>query len=145
MPAIALADSSVLLAAMRSEGEPQHEPAAAIVRAAGEGTIELRIIDLTLYEIGNVMVRAWKLSPRVQERNVREIVAVCGEPLAPTLDDHASARAIATEHGITVYDAMYVAIARRIGATLISADERDLAARALALLPAAAAEQLLEA
>jgi predicted nucleic acid-binding protein len=145
MPATptAVADSSVLLAAMRRRGEPAHEPAAAIVRAAGAERLELRVLDLTLYEIGNVIVRAWRAALQEHERALRALQALCGEPIVPALEDHIGAARIARDEGITLYDAMYVAIARRHGAALISLDERNLLSRELAISPTAATAQLL--
>jgi predicted nucleic acid-binding protein len=42
---------------------------------------------------------------------------------------------IASEHDLTSYDAAYVAMARRHGWTLVSADIRDLVSRELAVAP----------
>jgi predicted nucleic acid-binding protein len=42
---------------------------------------------------------------------------------------------LATEHGLSAYDAGYVAAARRLGVTLASCDERDLVRPGLAELP----------
>ena len=40
-----------------------------------------------------------------------------------------------SEHGLTAYDAAYVAVARRYGWTLVSTDIKDLVSRGLALAP----------
>ena len=145
MPAtpIAIADSSVLLAAMRKRGEPAHKPAAVLLRAAGAEKLELRMLDPTLYEVGNVIVRAWDAALSVHERALRALEALCGEPIVPTLDDHLAAAALAMKEGITVYDAMYVAVARRLGVPLLSLDERDLLGHELAISPTAAVGRLL--
>jgi predicted nucleic acid-binding protein len=45
---------------------------------------------------------------------------------------------IAAEHGLTVYDAAYVAAAKRHGWTLVSADIADLVSKGLAVAPDAA-------
>ena len=45
---------------------------------------------------------------------------------------------VAREHGISAYDAAYVAAARRNGWTLVSADIRDLVSKGLAVAPDAA-------
>ena len=45
---------------------------------------------------------------------------------------------IAAEHGLTAYDAAYVAAARRQGCTLISTDVADLVSKGLAVTPDAA-------
>lgn len=73
-------------------------------------------------------------------RWLSEIVAArCGDRLLrvdPQLI--AAALEIAVEHGLTAYDAAYVAAARRNGMTLVSADICDLVSRGLAVAPDAA-------
>ena len=49
-----------------------------------------------------------------------------------------SALEIAAEHGLTAYDAAYVAAARRHDWTLVSADIADLVSKGLAVAPDAA-------
>jgi predicted nucleic acid-binding protein len=69
----------------------------------------------------------------------RSIVKRCGERLlvvdAELID---AAVEIAAEHGLTAYDAAYVAAARRHGWTLVSADLADLVSKGLAVAPDAA-------
>ena len=60
--------------------------------------------------------------------------ASCGS--TPSLID--AALDIAAEHGLTAYDAAYVAAARRNGWTLVSADIADLVSKGLAVTPDAA-------
>ena len=45
---------------------------------------------------------------------------------------------IAVEHGLTSYDAAYVAVARRHDWTLVSTDIKDLVSKGLAITPDAA-------
>lgn len=45
---------------------------------------------------------------------------------------------VVDEHGLTAYDAAYVAAARRNGWQLVSLDVRDLVSRGLAVTPDAA-------
>ena len=45
---------------------------------------------------------------------------------------------MAAEHGLTAYDAAYVAAARRNGMTLVSTDIADLVSKGLAVTPDAA-------
>ena len=55
------------------------------------------------------------------------------------------AAAVADEHGISVYDAAYVAAARAVSGRLVSCDVRDLVSRGLAVLPRLAVRQPAEA
>lgn len=68
-----------------------------------------------------------------QIANKLELVAqACGEPLELTTSDFLATVRLAEEHGITFYEATYVAIAERIGRTVVSAD-RDLVEPGLAV------------
>jgi predicted nucleic acid-binding protein len=77
--------------------------------------------------------------PERAGRLARLLVTCCRDRLVrvgPDLTD--SALAIAAERGLTVYDAAYVAAARRNGWQLVSADLRDLVVPGLAVTPDAA-------
>jgi predicted nucleic acid-binding protein len=129
-----LFDSGVWIAA--------HDAKDARYRAARELVFRKRpmtaALDLTLYEIANVVIRRW--------RNAEAAAAMCrstasrcernfvrfGAELAEVTAE------IAIEHSLTAYDAAYVAVARRHDWTLVSTDVRDLVSRGLAITPDAA-------
>jgi len=95
-------------------------------------------MDLTLYEVANVMgARRRQLD---EARHLLRFLAKrCGEQVVavdPGLTE--SALEVAAEHGLTAYDAAYVAAARRHGWTLVSADVADLVSKGLAVAPDAA-------
>lgn len=95
-------------------------------------------LDLTLYEIGNAMGAKRK---QLEEARflLRTLVTRCGDDIVAVdsgLID--SALEIAAEHGLTAYDAAYVAAARRHEWTLVSADIADLVSKGLAVAPDAA-------
>lgn len=95
-------------------------------------------LDLTLYEAANVVGARWG-QPEAARELCRSIVARCGDRLLavdPDLID--SAISVAAEHGLTCYDAAYVAAARWHGWTLVSADIADLVSKGLAVAPDAA-------
>jgi predicted nucleic acid-binding protein len=97
----------------------------------------LSALDLTLYEIANVAAR--RGLPDEARRLARTVISRCrGSLLAIDADLAAEAAALAVEHGISAYDAAYVAAARRHGWTLVSADIRDLVSKGLAIAPDAA-------
>jgi predicted nucleic acid-binding protein len=95
-------------------------------------------LHLTMYEVSNSL----------GARDGRSLEAIdmctlifgrCGHAIvAPDPMLMRSALAIATEHGLTAYDASYVAAARREGWTLVSLDVRDLVSKGLAIMPDAA-------
>lgn len=126
-----LLDASVLLAAEDADDE-HYEDA---VRLLGVEE-PLATLDLAFYEVANVAVRAWgdrAAAARLSER----VVALADDGGLFRADARllSDAAAVAAEHGISVYDAAYVAAARRAGARLVSCDVRDLVSRGLAQVP----------
>jgi predicted nucleic acid-binding protein len=95
----------------------------------------LAALDLTFYEVANVMGPK-KGQPREGRVLSKLIAKRCGQNVIsadPDLID--SALEITAEHGLTAYDAAYVAGARRHGWTLVSTDIADLVSRGLAVAP----------
>jgi len=95
-------------------------------------------LDLTLYEVANVIgARKGRAGDAIDM--CRLIAARCSTNLV-AVDPELIRRAteIATEHGLTAYDAAYVAVARRNDWTLVSTDIADLVSRGLAMAPDAA-------
>lgn len=96
-------------------------------------------LDLTLYEVANA-VGVRKREPHESRYLSEFIVRRCrGSALVaadPALMDFAVS--IAGEHGLTAYDAAYVATATSNGWTLVSGDIADLVSKGLAITPDAA-------
>lgn len=93
-------------------------------------------LDLTLYEIANAVgvkharpADAQSISQLVFTRCGDNLIAIDAELVGRALD-------VAAEHGLTAYDASYVAAARRYGWTLVSTDIADLVSKGLAVTPA---------
>jgi predicted nucleic acid-binding protein len=100
--------------------------------------ITLTALDLTLYEVANVAVVSWS-SPGDAGRLVELIRLACPATIDRVDEERMrEAAKIATEHGLTVYDAAYVAAARRHDWTLVSCDLKDLVRPGLAIAPDAA-------
>lgn len=98
-------------------------------------TLPTSALDLTFYEVANVIgarKRQYGLARRVcrsiPERCNGRLVRADADTIADTVD-------IAAEHGLTAYDAAYVAAARRHDCTLVSTDIKDLVGPGLALAP----------
>lgn len=124
-----LLDAGVWVAAT-DEDDRYYDSSRAITVAAGE----LAILDLTLYEVAKVVTRRFKAAaPATAAVNV--VLAASGQVLRADADTIADTVGIAAEHGLTAYDAAYVAAARRHGWTLVSTDIKDLVGRGLALAP----------
>ncbi len=98
----------------------------------------LAALDLTFYEVANAM-GARKRQLDEARHLLRLLARRCGEQVVSIdVDLTESALEIAAEHGLTAYDAAYVAAARRHDWTLVSADIADLVSRGLAVAPDAA-------
>lgn len=129
-----LIDASVWIGA-RDPEDRFHSEARKIVL---DFTRPVAALDLTFYEIANAMG-----AKRGQAKEARFLVQMlverCGTDViaidAALID---SALEVSAEHGLTAYDAAYVAAARRHGWTLVSADIGDLVSKGLAVAPDAA-------
>jgi predicted nucleic acid-binding protein len=129
-----LIDASVWIAA-RDPEDRFHSAARKIVL---DFAWPVAALDLTLYEIANA-VGARKGQAREARFLVQTLLERCGtEIVAIDADLIGAALELSTEHGLTAYDAAYVAAARRNGWTLVSADIADLVSRDLAVAPDAA-------
>jgi len=129
-----LIDASVWVA-IADPDDRYHAAAHTIVAEVDQ---ELAALDLTLYEVANVMGPR-KGRPREGRVLLRLIERRCGENLvAVDTELVESAMEVAAEHGLTAYDAAYVAAAKRNGWTLVSADVADLVSKGLAVTPDAA-------
>jgi predicted nucleic acid-binding protein len=128
-----LLDASVWVAA-GIPANPAHKSAAALAH----GGASVAALDLTLYEVLNAVAKGYR-QPEQAQRITRAILRTCGDDLVRV--DRALGEEIAkaaSEHGLTAYDAAYVAAARRNGWQLVSLDGRDLVSRGLAVTPEAA-------
>lgn len=129
-----LVDASVWVA-ISDPQDRYHEAAHSLVVEVAQ---PLAALDLTLYEVANVMgpkkkqLREGRFLLKLIERRCRDSL------LAVDRDLLESALELATEHDLTAYDAAYVAAARRHGWTLVSADVADLVSKGLAVAPDAA-------
>lgn len=98
----------------------------------------LAAIDLTLYEVANV-IGARERQPEVARTVIEVLRRRCRERILTFDPDLLEATLHAVvEHGLTAYDAAYVAAARRYGWQLVSTDIRDLVGKGLAVSPDAA-------
>ncbi len=129
-----LLDAGVWVAAKDAD-DPHCDAARALVL----GTDRMAaVLDLTFYEVANVVGTRWRqpdlaleLCRAIQLRCENQIVPVDGDLIQTSV-------ALASEHGLTAYDAAYVAAARRGGLALVSTDIADLVSKGLAVTPDAA-------
>ena len=82
----------------------------------------MRVTSLTLYEVGNVLIRHSGWPPERVGAAIDLLREICGDPLPLLPEDHTATAKLAIAHGLTFYDASYVAIANRLGRGVLSAD-----------------------
>jgi predicted nucleic acid-binding protein len=129
-----LLDAGVWIAAR----DPEDRFRVAARSIALDTSRNVAVLDLTFYEVANVM-GARKGQATEARHLLRFREKRCGElVVAQSPDFLESALEIAAEHGLTAYDASYVAAARRFGWTLVSCDVADLVSKGLAVAPDAA-------
>ena len=136
-----LVDTSVLIKWFHGEGESELEAARALRDATRRGEVESRVIDLALYEMGNVLVRTLRWSGADVADQLDDLVVICGAPLAMPGEWFRQAAMIGTTHRLTFYDASWAAAAQALGVSLVSADAQLLAA-GLAESPRSIAQRL---
>lgn len=131
---VVLLDSGVWIATV-DEKDRFESAARELVFDAG---LSLVALDLTLYEIANVVGSTWKDQERAR-RLCRAVRDQCAMPLVRIdFDLIESSIEVAAAYGLTAYDAAYVAVAHHHNWTLVSVDIRDLVSQGLAITPDAA-------
>lgn len=136
-----LVDTSVLVKWFHSEGESELAEARSIRDATQVGEVQARVIDLALYEMGNVLLRALGWSGSDVADQLEDLVIICGPPLAMAAEWLRQAAELGERHRLTFCDAAWAAAAEALGIALVSVDARLLAA-GLAESPAAVVHRL---
>jgi len=133
-----VSDANVALKWFHEHGEEDVEPARELLARHRAREVMVHVLDLTFYEVANGVVRRWgdaaaaaKLCRSVELRCKGNVVGADPSLLEATAE-------IAVKHGLTTYDAAYVAAARRFDWRLVSTDVRDLVSKGLAITPDAA-------
>ncbi len=136
-----LVDTSVLVKWFHSEGEFELAEARSIRDATQAGEVQARVIDLALYEMGNVLLRALGWAGSDVADQLEDLVIICGSPLAMAAEWLRQAAVLGERHRLTFYDAAWAAAAQALGISLVSVDAQLLAA-GLAESPAAVVQRL---
>ncbi|HEY1652219.1 MAG TPA: type II toxin-antitoxin system VapC family toxin [Acidimicrobiales bacterium] len=121
-----LVDTSVLVKWFHSEGESELSEARTLRDATQVGELQARVIDLALYEMGNVLLRALGWSGSDVADQLEDLVIICGPPLAMAAGWLRRAAELGERHRLTFYDAAWAATAEALGVSLVSVDPRLL-------------------
>lgn len=123
MPVIdVVSDANVALKWFHAEGEEEVEEARALLDAHKERTVALSVLDLTAYEVGNALMRGRAAAGAEEVATVLEALAEVCPALRPKPSDLRRASELADEHGLTIYDAAYAAVAESREAALATLD-----------------------
>lgn len=136
-----LVDTSVLIKWFHGDGESELDEARAIREATRRAEVESRVIDLAIYEMGNVLLRGLHWNGSDVADQLDDLVVICGSPLAMAASWFRHAALLGAEHELTYYDACWAAAAQALDVSLVSADARLLGA-GLAESPRAVAQRL---
>ncbi len=119
-------DASIVLKWFHEEGEDSVAEARSLLERHRTGRTTLWIIELTFYELGNVLLRSlgWKAAEVADQLDDLRAVAPVLELPAVALRRAAE---LAETHELTFYDALYAAAAEHRDAVLVSADAALLA------------------
>lgn len=141
-PPFVVADASVVLKWFHAAGEESVEPARVILEAFAQRRIDLVILDLTIYEIGNVLIRSGA-SPEATATVLEALNEIC-QPVALLASERMTAARLARDHRLTFKSAVYAAVAQERGGRLVTMDRQLLAAE-LGVRPEEALDEVTEA
>jgi predicted nucleic acid-binding protein len=130
MPAInVVSDANVVLKWFHADGEEEVGAARALLDAHKERTVALSVLDLTVYEVGNALIRGRAgVSAQRAATVVEALIEIC--PAArPTPEEMRAATKLAGRHDLTLYDATYAAVAQSRSAELVTFDRALLDAK----------------
>jgi len=131
-----LLDASVWVASLDTTDE-HHDATSKLLNTVAGGQ-RFATLDLTFYEVANVVGASWG-SPADAHSLWTLMLRTCPETIVRVDTGLFELTvALADQHGLSAYDAAYVAAAEMNGWTLVSGDHRDLVKPRHAITPAEA-------
>jgi predicted nucleic acid-binding protein len=124
-----LIDTSVVIKWFHEAGESEVAEARAIRDAHIDGDLDAHVLDLAVYEVGNVLARALKWTAIDVGDQLDDLLAILGSPIVMAPGWLRDAAGLAERHVLSFYDASWAAAAAALGIPLVSADRRLVAAR----------------
>lgn len=121
-------DTSVPLKWFCSHNETEVAESLLVHNAHRGGALTAHILDLTLYEIGNILLRKRHWPATEVADTLDDLLVICGPTLVPLPAWRRAAADLSAEYSLSFYDAAFVSAARALRAPLLSADKKLLAA-----------------
>lgn len=123
-----LIDTSILIKWFHESGESELLEARALRDAHVRGELDAHVLDLAVYEVGNVLARALSWPAAEVADQLDDLVAITGPPLVMAQHWLREAARLAEVHALSFYDASWASAAAALEIPLVSADRRLLAA-----------------
>ena len=121
---VVLVDTSVLIKWFHHSGETELVESATLRSAHLAGDVDAHIIDLAIYEVGNVLLRALGWKPNDVADQLDDLISICGAPWGMTPQWTHRAATLAGTHRLSFYDACWAAAADVLRVPLVSADRK---------------------
>lgn len=123
-------DSSVLLAYVRRDAGEHQAAVDVLFDRIVEDEMGFYLLDLSIYEVLNVLVRKHALRSSEAGAVIDDLVALADEVVRVTPPLARSTAEVAERTGLTGYDAAFLAAGRALAAAVVSLDGRMVAAGA---------------
>jgi predicted nucleic acid-binding protein len=128
------------------EEEHTHAVTAVFARLDGEPPLALHVPDLFFIECANILLKWTRRTDRPADESQAHLadlgrLALIAAPTAGLMED---AFSLASQTGLTAYDACYLALAKRLDAVLLTVDADLLALHPFEGLPVLAPAAFLE-
>ena len=136
-----LIDTSVLLKWFHGRGESELAEARLLRAAHLSGAVDVHVLDLGLYEVGNVLLRALRWDASDVADQLDDLLTIVGTPIVSAPAWLRRAAELSSMHDLTFYDAAWAAAAQSLDIALVSAD-RQLLTASLAESPTSAVDRL---
>ena len=117
-----LCDTSVVVKWFHEQDEAEVRPSRLILDAHAAGRLTALVLDLTVYELGNVAARPLGLPGDRVAEILDRLELICDQGLHLSPAARRDAAELAAAHRLTFYDAAYWAVARERSITLVTAD-----------------------
>ena len=135
-----ICDASVVIKWLHETDESETREARTLADEHEAGNVQLYILELTFYEVANVLIRSLR-QPAAEVIDVLDELRGSVGVVALTQDELRSAARLAEEHRLTFYDASYAAAAQALDSILATVD-RALITAGLGLTPSATLDWL---
>jgi predicted nucleic acid-binding protein len=127
MPSKIVLDSSVIVKLLHTEGEEYSDRAQQLLRQAERGTVALYAPEFSKCEVGNALLKGKRISAEAAYPMLKGLYTLPIQFLAESETQAQIAYQIASNQGITYYDATFLAHAKTLNATLVTANPKHQA------------------